>query len=303
MVTLGGGHGLAVTIRAARPYAGRLTAVVATADDGGSTGRLRADLRIPAPGDLRRCLVAMSGEEDSPWGRALEHRFDGTDVAGHALGNLLLAGLEAVTGDFLGATAAVAGLLGLDPERHRVVPATVSPVDLWARTEGGEQVRGQVAVSQTEGIAEVGLDPALAMAPAEVAAAIMEADQVVLGPGDLYTSVLAAAIVDEVREALVASKAQVVYVCNVGADNPETRGYGMADHVGALLAHGLCPDVVVLDSSSTVSASAEEVEALGALGVAVMPVEVARPHGLSHDSAKLGPVLAALAAGAPLSEH
>ncbi|HEY6698078.1 MAG TPA: 2-phospho-L-lactate transferase CofD family protein, partial [Acidimicrobiales bacterium] len=124
VVAVGGGHGLAATIRAARRYAGRTTAVVATADDGGSTGRLREAMALPAPGDVRHCLVAMAGDDSgaaTPLVDALEFRFDGTDVAGHALGNLLLAGLAAVTGDFVAAVDEASRLVGLDavpPQRR-----------------------------------------------------------------------------------------------------------------------------------------------------------------------------------------
>ncbi|MGH9231662.1 MAG: gluconeogenesis factor YvcK family protein, partial [Acidimicrobiales bacterium] len=140
VVAVGGGHGLAATIRAARRYAGRTTAVVATADDGGSTGRLREAMALPAPGDVRHCLVAMAGDDAGdgagPLVDALEFRFGGTDVAGHALGNLLLAGLAAVTGDFVAAVDEASRLVGLDPDVARVLPATVEPVVLRAALAG-----------------------------------------------------------------------------------------------------------------------------------------------------------------------
>ena len=124
VVALGGGRGLAATVRAARAYAAYTTAVVTTADDSGSTGRLRRSTAIPAPGDLRRCLVAMAGADDKPLGQAFEHRFPCTDLAGHTLGNLLLAGLTAITGTFLEALEEAGGLLGArvrtsaDPTGH-----------------------------------------------------------------------------------------------------------------------------------------------------------------------------------------
>ncbi len=155
VVAVGGGHGLAATILAIRRYAGRTTAVVATADDGGSTGRLRDTMELPAPGDVRHCLVAMAatGQDggSAPLVDALEYRFDGTDVAGHALGNLLLAGLTAVTGDFVAAVDEASRLLGLDPEVARVLPATAEPVVLRATLDGGGgegELTGQVAISR-----------------------------------------------------------------------------------------------------------------------------------------------------------
>jgi uncharacterized cofD-like protein len=259
VVAIGGGHGLAATIRAVRGYAAQTTAVVATADDGGSTGRLRSGMAIPAPGDLRRCLVAMAGAEDNPLGRAFEYRFGGTDVEGHALGNLLLAALGAVTGDFVGATDEVARLLGLDPAQARVVPATVEPVELQASTVDGTTVVGQLAVADTEHLSQVGLHPPGVKAPDGVAEMVLDADQVVLGPGSLYTSVLAAAVVDELRDALAATAAQQVYVCNLRGQIPETRGYDVGRHVAALHEHGIRPDVVVVhDVAASAAGSSTE---------------------------------------------
>jgi uncharacterized cofD-like protein len=290
VVAVGGGHGLAVTIRAVRRYAGLATAVVATADDGGSTGRLRSGMAIPAPGDLRRCLVAMAGAEDTPLGRAVEFRFGGTDVEGHALGNLLLAGLGAVTGDFLAATEEVARLLGLDPARGRVQPATVEPVQLCATTVDGEVVVGQVAIATTSGLRQVRLDPPGVKAPPGLADAILQADQVVLGPGSLYTSVLAAAMVDELREALAATAARRVYVSNLRAEAAETKGYGLVDHVDALTAHGIPVDVVVADPRAPISLESPVAAEVVAADVAVAPARAV------HDSDKLAAVLAWLAA-------
>jgi uncharacterized cofD-like protein len=286
VVAIGGGHGLAVTIRAVRQYAAHVTAVVSTADDGGSTGRLRSAMAMPAPGDLRRCLAAMAGVEESPLGQALEYRFAGTDVAGHALGNLMLAGLAAVTGDFVAATNEMARLLGIDPAWGRVVPATAEPVQLRATTGDGEVVSGQVAVSTTPGIARVHLAPEGVKAPDGVARGILDADQVVLGPGSLYTSVVAALLVDDVRDALAVTPAQRVYVCNLRAEAAETRGYDVARHVAALRAHGVDPDLVLTQENGQLE--------LGDIDVEVVVADVARAHGLSHDSTRLATALARL---------
>jgi uncharacterized cofD-like protein len=288
VVAAGGGHGLAGTIRAVRRYAGQATAVVATADDGGSTGRLRSRMPMPAPGDLRRCLVAMAGAEDLPIGQALEFRFTGTDIEGHALGNLLLAGLSAVTGDFLAATDEVARILGLDPAVARVLPATVEPVELRATTADGSRVVGQVAMTSTCGIERVELHPVGVKAPAGLSDTLREADQVILGPGSLYTSVLAASVVEDVCRAIATSAAVRVYVCNLRAEAAETRGYDVARHVEALRAHGISPDIVLVDANSPLEHGDVEAE--------VVVADVARPHGLSHDSDKLAAALARLVA-------
>jgi uncharacterized cofD-like protein len=294
VVAVGGGHGLAATIRATRPYAGRLTAVVATADDGGSTGRLRQGMTLPAPGDVRRCLLAMAEPDAGALAEALDYRFAGTDVAGHALGNLVLAGLSAVTGDFVAAVDEVGRLLGLDPDAGRVLPATAEPVLLHGARTGDGEVCGQVAVSSCTDIERVWLAPEPAdgpapRAPEAVVDAIAAADQVVLGPGSLYTSVLAAAVVEDVRRAVAATGAQVVYVCNLRAEAIETRGYDVAAHVDALARHGIVPDVVVVQRGTI---------PYGDVKARLVEADVARPHGLAHDATKLATALATLAARA-----
>jgi uncharacterized cofD-like protein len=296
VVAAGGGHGLAATIRAVRRYAGRTTAVVATADDGGSTGRLRDAMALPAPGDVRHCLVAMAGDDPdggaNPLVEALEFRFEGTDVAGHALGNLLLAGLAAVTGDFVAAVDEASHLLGLDPEVARVLPATTEAVVLRATVAGapGGELTGQVAISRAGGIDRVALAPSGVRAPAAAVEALVDADQIVLGPGSLYTSVLAAAVVDDVRGGIADSRGRVVYVCNLRAEGPETFGYDVAHHVAALRRHGVAPDVVVTQAGGLPLGDLGEVGA----GVELVRADVARPGGLAHDAAKLAGVLAEL---------
>lgn len=285
VVAVGGGHGLAVTIRAVRGYAGRTTAVVATADDGGSTGRLRSAIDMPAPGDLRRCIEAMAGDSGQPLTGALDYRFAGSDVEGHALGNLLLAGLHAVTGDFVAAVDALSGLVGVDPARGRVLPATVDPVVLCAEVAGGSHVTGQVAITHTVGVRRVVVRPHDVGVPPAVVEALAAADQVVLGPGSLFTSVLAAAVVDGVRDALERSAGRRVYVCNVRAEAGETRGYDVAAHVAALRRHGIEPDVVLAQRGAL---------PLGDVGVEVVEADLVRPEGRAHDPVRLGAALADL---------
>lgn len=283
MVALGGGHGLASTLRAARLYAGRLTAVVSVADDGGSSGRLREIAGIPAPGDLRRCLVALAAE-GSPWAPAFEYRFPAGsgDLEGHALGNLLIAGLANVTGDFGRALELAADLLGAT---GRVVPATCVPVVLKAEISG-EEVLGQVAVSETAGVINsVSIVPPDAAVPDEALEAIADADQVVLGPGSLYTSVLAVAAVPGIRAALEARSSGRVFVCNLRPQPPETAGFGEVEHLAAVLGHGVPVDVMVC-------ASAPGHPSLH--GVEVVRDDLGRPDGTGHDPERLAAVLSRL---------
>lgn len=288
VVALGGGHGLATTIQAARLYAGELAAVVSVADDGGSSGRLRQIAGIPAPGDLRRCLVAMAGSDTgSTWARAFEYRFPSGDLEGHALGNLLIAGLANVTGDFGEALQLASSLLGTV---GRVLPATAAPVVLKADVAGTE-VLGQVNVSETPGtISGVSIVPPDAPVPAEVLEAIDGADQIVIGPGSLFTSVLAVCVVPEIRNALEArARARtrgdgnpIVYVCNLRPQPPETAGFTPADHLRAVLGHGVPVDVMITHERSAPA----EME-----GVPVVRAPVDRPDGAGHAPARLAAVL------------
>ncbi|MBW3557297.1 MAG: YvcK family protein [Actinobacteria bacterium] len=279
VVALGGGHGTAVTLQALRRYAGDIAAIVSVADDGGSSGRLRAAFGIPAPGDLRRCLAALS-DPAQPLARAFEHRFESGDVEGHTLGNLVIAGLTVATGSFTAALEEAGRLLGAV---GRVLPATVEPVVLKAVAEGGE-VEGQVAVARAGRISSVSIVPPDAAPPEEALEAIAAADQLVIGPGSLFTSVLAVVSVPAIREALQRASGPKVYVCNLQASS-ETRDFDVARHVDALIAHGLEPDVVLYDPS-TISG--------GDCRSRLVAAPLARRDRPDHDPERLARALAAL---------
>lgn len=280
MVALGGGHGLAASLGAAKHYAGEVTGIVSVADDGGSSGRLRLELGTVPPGDLRKCLAAL-GHEESLWCRALEHRFAGGELAGHALGNLLIVGLAEATGDLQLALDEVGRLAGA---AGRVVPATTCPVVLTAAAGGGE-VTGQAAVAQARDIRRLSMVPPEPPVPATALEALRQADQVVLGPGSLYTSVLAVAAVPVIRDVLAELRGQAVYVCNLHAEPGETAGYDVARHVEALIDHGIHPDVVLCDSSSI---------PLGSPRVRWMDRPLSKGDGSSHSAPRLAAALAEL---------
>jgi len=283
VVAVGGGHGLARSLGAARRYAGSVAGVVSVADDGGSSGRLREVLGIPAPGDLRRCLGALL-PGDSPIGRALEHRFPPGELSSHAFGNLLLAALAAECDDFAGAVAEACRLLGTV---GTLFPATNEPVVLRAQTAMGT-VRGQVAVMATAGMKAVSLDPEGATTPEAALEAIAEADQILLGPGSLFTSVLACLAASDLAGAIAGATAQGVYVCNLREQPPETVGFDAGMHLEALAAHKVVPDVMLVDTTELAlgrpSARTEVVEA----------VLTSHERPQVHDEALLGAVLAAL---------
>ena len=284
VVAIGGGHGLARSLGAARRYAGSVAGIASVADDGGSSGRLRQVLGIPAPGDLRRCLGALL-PDGSPIGAALEHRFPAGELASHAFGNLLLAALAAESDGFADAVARACRLLGTVGTLY---PATNEPVVLRARTAEGA-VRGQVAVMGASGVEAVALDPADATTPAGALEAVAAADQIVLGPGSLFTSVLACLAAGQLAAAVASAKGQVVYVCNLAEQRPETSGFDAGMHLDALVAHGVEPDVMLVEASGL------------RLGTARPPTRVleapltvpGRP--LVHDEGLLGAALAAVA--------
>jgi uncharacterized cofD-like protein len=278
VVAVGGGHGTAVTLRAALRYADEVTGVVSVADDGGSSGRLRELLDVVAVGDLRKCLVAVAAP-DSALATAFERRFTEGELAGHPLGNLILAGLIGTLGDLEAAVDEAGRLLGA---RGRVLPATTARVALRSTTADGS-VTGQVAVSSMSTIERVELVGHDAVAPEAVLEALASAEQIVVGPGSLYTSVLAAATVPGVTEAMRASSAQRVYVCNLRPQLPETAGYTAADHVAALARHGVPVDLVVVDSATPMS--------LGEPGVDYLRAPLVGRNHLVHDPELLAAAL------------
>ena len=284
-MALGGGHGLAVTLQAVRRYAGRVTAVVSVADDGGSSGRLRRMTGMPAPGDIRRCMVALADPE-SVWSAAFAHRFGSGDLEGHTLGNLIIVGLAEVTGDFGRALDLAAALLGVT---DRVLPATSVPVTLKADIAGAEVV-GQVNVQAASGISRVSIVPPDAPTSDEVIEAVTLADQVVIGPGSLFTSVLATCVVPGIRDALAARDGGRVLVANLRPQIPETAGFAPADLLRAVTAHGVVADVMVVDDGSPVPALAS-----GAPRLVV--AAVAQPDRAAHDPVRLAAVLARLTDG------
>jgi uncharacterized cofD-like protein len=294
VVAVGGGHGLSASLRAIRRYAADVTAIVSVADDGGSTGVLRAMLPdLPAPGDVRKSLGALA-DPDSAIGRVLEHRFGGGSLEGHALGNLLLVALAQDLGSFSAAVDELARRVGAV---GRVLPATIGPVDLrgWRlQSDGGSgtvaEVDGQVAVQNATGVFEVRLEPEHPESSPEVASAVLDADQVVIGPGSLFTSVLAAAIVPAVRDALHATAARRIFVANLGPQLPETAGFTVASEVAALGRHGVPVDAIVADPQRDLGDVAEV-----APGAAVVVAPVADAGGRVHDAERLGAALASLA--------
>jgi len=257
VVSLGGGHGLAATLRALRHVSPHLTAVVTVADDGGSSGRLRHELGMLPPGDLRMALAALC--DDSPWGRTwrqlLQHRFrtDGP-LDGHAVGNLLIVAVWDILNGAVEGLDWVAQLLGT---QGRVLPMAAVPLDIEADVEmpGGAQrvVRGQSRVAVTSGtIKHVRLIPDEPPAAPTAVQAVREADWVVLGPGSWYTSVIPHLLVPDLASALMETSARRALTLNLSPQLGETDGMGAGDHVRTLHEHapGFRLDVVIADPAA-----------------------------------------------------
>jgi len=246
IATMGGGTGLGSLLRGLKPMTSNLVAVVTVCDDGGSSGRLSKDLGVLPPGDIRNCLVALADDE-SLLGELFSYRFqDGQGLSGHSFGNLFLAALTDIVGDFEEAIQVSSQVLA---SRGKVLPTTLDTVTLCARLEDGRVIRGESSIPEAGGvIQQVYLDPPGARPTQEVVASLRSADAIVLGPGSLFTSVIPNLLVEGVEEALRQLSVPRIYVCNVMTQPGETDGYGAADHLEALERHigaGLVDTIVV----------------------------------------------------------
>lgn len=291
VVGIGGGHGLAATLEAARRYAEDIAAVVTVADDGGSSGRLTRELGIPPPGDIRNCLVALANDRDLA--TLYQHRFQQGVLTGHTVGNLLIAALTETTGSFAEAVRRAGRLLDAE---GRVFPATSSLVNLHALVDG-EEIRGQVAVAQAKGpIEAVYLEPSEPEAHPDAVTAILEADQIVLGPGSLFTSLIATLLVPGIRKAVQETKGRRVFVCNTRAQKGETEGLDAPSHLGALLAHAgaFSVDVIVIQEPPHPTDGIDTGRDDAFEGIPVVRADVASPNG-GHDPDRLADVLVTLA--------
>lgn len=304
VVALGGGHGLYATLSAVRQLTSDVTAIVTVGDDGGSSGRLRAELGVIPPGDLRMALVALSAQDPDHcvWADALQHRFGGTGaLAGHSVGNLILAGLTEVVGDPVRALAIIGDLLGAP---GTVLPMSRVPLTIEADVAGLEQdprvvrgIRGQVAVATTPGeVRRVRVEPADPPAAAEAVAAVLDADMVILGPGSWFTSVIPHLLVPELYAALQSATGHKVLVLNLAAEPGETAGFSAERHLHVLSQHApdFAVDSVVVDAAA-VSAPSERASLERAalrFGATVEYADVAVAGTCTHDPAKLAAVLA-----------
>ncbi len=298
VVALGGGHGLAASLAALRRVTSEVTAIVTVADDGGSSGRLRQQFGVLPPGDLRMALAALCGDDDwgTTWAQVVQHRFGGEgDLAGHSLGNLLIAGLWDLLGDPVAGLDWMGRLLQVT---GRVLPMAAVPLDIVACVEGLDPARpaatslvhGQAAVAVTPGrVRSISLLPADPPAVPEAVAAVREADWVVFGPGSWFTSVLPHLLVPSLRAALKDTPARKLVALNLIPQPGETEGFSPRRHLEVLAEHApsLSFDVVLADSGAVAGAEKDLREAAEGLRAALALADVAAPDGTRHDPVRL----------------
>ncbi|WP_017304189.1 gluconeogenesis factor YvcK family protein [Spirulina subsalsa] len=232
IVAIGGGTGLSTLLRGLKEYSANITAIVTVADDGGSSGRLRREIGVLPPGDIRNCVAALADEEKLLT-ELFQYRFNAGDgLSGHSFGNLFLTAMSEITGDLEQAIAASSKVLAV---RGRVLPATLSDVRLWAKMADGRWVEGESKIPQAGGkIVEIGCTPEHPPALPAAIRAIEEADFIIMGPGSLYTSVIPNLLVPEIRAAIAKTKVPRIYVCNIMTQPGETDSYTVADHIRAI---------------------------------------------------------------------
>ena len=318
IVALGGGTGLSTLLRGLKEHVVRrrdehptlerpitdLAAIVTVTDDGGSSGRLRRENRILPPGDIRNCMVALSKDE-ALLGRLFQYRFHaGRGLIGHNFGNLFLAALTHITGDFTEAVRVSSKVLAI---RGRIFPSTVSNVSLVATLEDGRRVHGETRITASrKPIKKLALSSGRVRAVPEALEAITQADLILLGPGSLYTSILPNLLIPEIASAIVKSKAPRVYIANLMTQPGETAGYALADHLRAIQKHvprrvidwvvanrqPVSPDVARRYRTKGAEPVAVDLPGLQKLGFRVILDDLLEEHGvIRHNARRLARLL------------
>jgi uncharacterized cofD-like protein len=233
IVAIGGGTGLSTLLRGLKDYSANITAIVTVADDGGSSGRLRREMGVQPPGDIRNCLTALAKEEQLLTA-LFGYRFRAGDgLVGHSFGNLFLTAMTEITdGDFERAIAASSKVLAI---RGQVLPATLSDMQLWADLADGRRIEGESKITEAAGqIVQIGCNPENPPALPSALKAIQDADYIIIGPGSLYTSIIPNFLVPELAAAIAQFSGPRVYVCNIMTQPGETQGYTVSDHIRAI---------------------------------------------------------------------
>ena len=300
IVVLGGGTGLSTLLRGLKEYTGNISAIVSIADDGGSSGRLQRELGVLPPGDIRKNIAALADAEPL-MSRLFEYRFsEGEGLEGHSFGNLFIAAMTNVAGNFEEAVRETSRVLAV---RGQILPATLHSLTLCARTEDGTIVRGESAITEHGHVQEIYLDPPTIQANPDAIRAILQADMIICGPGSLMTSVMPNLLVDGIRRAIEVSSALKVYVCNVATQQGETDEFSVSDHFQALRQHlkGNLFDFVLANSNyngglpEALHSAPVKIDRIHLDGARVVKSDVvAVENRYRHDSKKLADALVRL---------
>ena len=242
IVAVGGGTGLSMLLKGIKNITNNVTAVVTVGDDGGSSGRLREDMGILPPGDIRNCIAALADDEDLIT-KLFQYRFkSGEGLEGHSFGNLFLTALCAITGDMVRAVKESSNVLSI---RGRVLPSTLDDMKLVAEMEDGRIIHGESNIPEAHGkIKRLFTDPRRCRALEDVIVAIKEADLIILGPGSLYTSVIPNLLIEEIAQEIAKSNAKKIYVCNIMTQPGETDNYSVSEHIRALMQHANSNNII-----------------------------------------------------------
>ena len=242
IVAIGGGTGLSTLLKGIKKLSNNITAVVTVGDDGGSSGRLREEMGVLPPGDIRNCIAALADAEDLVT-KLFQYRFKtGEGLEGHSFGNLFLTALCSITGDMLRAVKESSRVLSI---RGRVLPSTLDDMRLIAQMDTGEIVKGESNIPEAKGkIMKLSCEPADCKTLPEIILAIQDADLIIMGPGSLYTSVIPNLLIKDISKAISKSKAKKIYVCNVMTQPGETDGYTVSDHLYAIMEHAQEPNLI-----------------------------------------------------------
>ncbi len=242
IVAVGGGTGLSMLLKGIKHITNNVTAVVTVGDDGGSSGRLREEMGVLPPGDIRNCIAALAGDEDLVT-KLFQYRFkNGEGLEGHSFGNLFLTALCSITGDMVRAVKESSNVLSI---RGRVLPSTLDDMKLVAEMDDGRIIRGESNIPEANGrIKRLYTDPKNCKALDDVITAIKEAELIILGPGSLYTSVIPNLLIREIADEIARSSARKIYVCNIMTQPGETDGYAVSDHINALMYHANSKNII-----------------------------------------------------------
>lgn len=242
IVAIGGGTGLSMLLKGIKNITNNITAVVTVGDDGGSSGRLREEMGVLPPGDIRNCIAALADDEDLVT-KLFQYRFKtGEGLEGHSFGNLFLTALCSITGDMVRAVKESSNVLSI---RGRVLPSTLDDMKLVAEMEDGRIIRGESNIPEAHGkIKRLYTDPKNCTALSDVISAIKDADLIILGPGSLYTSVIPNLLIQDISKEIANSNARKIYVCNIMTQPGETDEYSVSDHINALMKHAQSRNII-----------------------------------------------------------